>query len=401
MRPYLLWRLSGATVETIAQPERWSEGLALHLRYADLLTVLVQIGERQQAYLALHGCSGCTQTRCAPGCPTQLLRRLLAACVPGAELHVAISGLARRPYRRVIVAMPTTTAQPLDGTLLHTWDEARLQLRWRQGRRGLHCAALLAAGADGPDPAVMLQTQGWQPRPIESWLAWHTLPMPMPYLSALPCRTQLALALLLPSPPIRPAELATVALEQQASEDAAPSCSIASQVLIEAPSTNGQVAEDGPNVTLDDTALAQWLYAVQQVAQRRSDGVAPATVTSIDDAEAGEWPTGPCCLTPQAVAQLLHQLATHPAFTQGKQTSQIGVVKGRLVKVLGLSEAVALAMLVWLDAAELLVAPLRPEDRWRRPRPLVTTDLSQIATQLAATPLPTPEAIQAATGAQR
>src|SRR5262245_11501861 len=171
MRPYLLWRLSGATSETITQPERLSEGLALHLRYADLLTVLVQIGERQQAYLALHGCSSCTQTRCAPGCPTQLLRRLLAACIPGASLHLAMSGLARRTYQRVVVALPTATAQPLDSTLLHTWDEARLQQRWHQGRRGLCCAVLLAVGADGPDPVAVLRTQSWQPCPIETRLA--------------------------------------------------------------------------------------------------------------------------------------------------------------------------------------------------------------------------------------
>jgi hypothetical protein len=390
MRPYLLWRLTGATSETIAWPERLSAGLALHLRYTDLLTVLIQIGDRQQAYLVLHGCATCAQTHCAPGCPTQLLRRLLAACAPDTALRLTMSGLAWRPYRRVIVALPTATAQPLDGTLLHAWGEARLQLRWHQSQRGQHCAALLMLGADGPDPVVVLQAQGWQPRPIETWLARHTLHTTLPQLWAIPRRTQLAPALLLPVQQVSP----------QVSADDVPEQPIAEQLrtlLSNQPGTNDQA--DSPDVALDDAALAQWLYAAQQVAHRPPDDAAPTTAVSLDHAESGVWPAGPGGLTPQMVGQLLRQLATHPAFTQGKQASQIGVVKGRLVKVLGLSEPVALAMLVWLDAAALLITPVRPEDRWRRPRPLVTTDLSQIATRLVATPLPTSEAIQAVTGA--
>jgi hypothetical protein len=401
MRPYLLWRLIGTTPETITQPQRLSEGLALHLRYADLLTVVVQIGERQQAYVALHGCISCGQARCAPSCPVQLLRRLLVACIPGAELQLAMSGLAQRPYRRVVVALPAPTAQPLDGTLLHAWDEARLQLRWHQGRRGLCCAALLAVGADGPDPNGVLQTQGWSPRPIEAWLAHRTLQMPMPHLHALPRRTQLAPVLLPPIPRITTLET-RAAPDQQTSVDRVVSLSIAGQLrtlLSEQPGTNDQTAQDGPDVRPDDGTLADWLYGAQHVAHRPSEDVAPIPAAPMDDAEVGMWPAGPYGLTPQAVGQLLRQLATHPAFTQGKQASQIGVVKGRLVKVLGLAEPAALAVLVWLDAAELLAAPLRPEDRWRRPRPLATTDLDMIATRLTATPLPTPEAIQAVTGA--
>jgi hypothetical protein len=69
--------------------------------------------------------------------------------------------------------------------------------------------------------------------------------------------------------------------------------------------------------------------------------------------------------------------------------------------VLGLSEAVAAALMVWLDAAEVLVAPIRPDDRWRRPRPLATTDLEQIAAYLMTTPIPSAMAIQAAYGDDR
>jgi hypothetical protein len=118
-------------------------------------------------------------------------------------------------------------------------------------------------------------------------------------------------------------------------------------------------------------------------------------------ATASSWPAGPCDLAPQAVAHLLRQLTTHPAFTNGSQASQIGVVKGRLIKVLGLSDAVAAALMVWLDAAQVLVAPIRPDDRWRRPRPLATTDLDQIAVCLMATPIPSTMAIQAAYGEDR
>jgi hypothetical protein len=407
----LLWRLTGATQETLTQPERLVHGLTLHLRYADVLAVLVQIGHLQQAYLALHGCVSCAQGRCAPGCTADLLRRLLAACFPGATMHLATSGMARRPYVRLSVAVPTPAAQPLDGTLLHGWNEARIHLLWRAGKRGVQCAALLTVGADGPSPAAVLQSHGWQPRPLDTWLARRTLPAPIPHLRTLPRQTHLAPALLLPIPSTTlPGMEATVS----------------GFAINRHPAGNGHtVGHDSPDdaavvptvsnalsLALDDAALAAWLQSALRAAPLPTpmqdtpaalEAVVPEEPMSTihGTATAGSWPAGPCDLAPQAVAHLLHQVTTHPAFTRGSQASQIGVVKGRLTKVLGLSEAAAAAMMVWLDAAQVLVAPLRPDDSWRRPRPLATTDLEQIAAYLMATPVPSAMAIQAAYGDDR
>jgi hypothetical protein len=407
MPQHLLWRLTGATQETLTQPERLVNGLTLHLRYADVLTVLVQIGHHQQAYVVLHGCGSCAQGRCAPGCTADLLRRLLAACFPGATMQLATSGMARRPYERLSVAVPTPATQPLDGTLLHGWNEARVQLLWRGRRRGVQCAVLLAVGADGPSPAAVLQTHGWQPRPLVTWLAGRTLTTPIPHLQTLPRRTHLAPALLLPIPP-------TTLPGSEVAE--------AGFVVDGQPGGNGHYGSGDATVvptvsdallrTLDDAALAAWLQSALRAAALPTpmqDRLAVLEAAVPDEpmstihgaATASSWPAGPYDLAPQAVAHLLRELTTHPAFTGGSQASQIGVVKGRLIKVLGLSEAVAAALMVWLDAAQVLSAPIRPDDRWRRPRPLATTDLNQIAAYLMATPIPSAMAIQAAYGDDR
>jgi len=157
-----LWRLDGATDATLAQPARLEQGLRLHIAHTELTTVLMQIGDQQQSYVAIQGCEGCAHGRCTPGCYVELLRRLLHVCFDACTLRAVASGLATRPYRRAVLAWPTAKAESLASMALASWPEARLIVQWRGTQRQISSAALLAVGADGPDPASALRALGWQ-----------------------------------------------------------------------------------------------------------------------------------------------------------------------------------------------------------------------------------------------
>jgi hypothetical protein len=195
-----LWCLDGATDATLIQPLRLDQGLRLHLQHTELTTVLMQIGEQQQSYVAIQGCEGCAHGRCTPGCYVELLRRLLRVCFDAGTLRAVTGGLAKRPYRRVALAWPTAKAEPLARISLMSWPEARLIVQWRGTPRQISSAALLAVGADGPDPASALRVIGWQswalPRALGPKLANSASPPPLPFARAWPH----APALLWPQP---------------------------------------------------------------------------------------------------------------------------------------------------------------------------------------------------------
>jgi len=157
-----LWRLDGATAATLIQPARLEQGLRLHIAHTELTTVLMQIGDQQQSYVAIPGCEGCAYGRCTPGCYVELLRRLMHVCFDACTLRAVASGLATRPYRRAVLAWPTAKAESLASMALASWPEARLIVQWRGTQRQISSAALLAVGADGPDPASVLRAIGWQ-----------------------------------------------------------------------------------------------------------------------------------------------------------------------------------------------------------------------------------------------
>ena len=157
-----LWRLDGANTATLAEPIRLAQGLRLHLEHTELSTMLMQLGNQQQAYIGATGCEGCVHGRCTPGCYVELLRRLLRVCFDASTLCAVAGGLARRPYRRVALARPTAQTEPLTSLRLAAWPDARLIVQWCGSKRGIACAALLAVGSDGPDPAAMLRAAHWQ-----------------------------------------------------------------------------------------------------------------------------------------------------------------------------------------------------------------------------------------------
>src|SRR5205085_8833205 len=109
----MLWCLEGATAATLAQPARLELGLRLHIEHTELITMLMQIGDQQQAYLSAAECEGCVYGRCVPGCYVELLRRLLGACFDAGTLRAVAGGLATRPYRRAVLAWPTAKAAPV------------------------------------------------------------------------------------------------------------------------------------------------------------------------------------------------------------------------------------------------------------------------------------------------
>src|SRR5260370_41393607 len=131
MAERILWRLDGATDATLIQPARLEQGLRLHLQHTELTTVLMQIGDQQQAYVVIQGCEGCAHGRCTPGCYVELLRRLLRVCFDACTLRPVAGGLAKRPYHRAALVWPTAKAEPLAGLSLAAWSEARLIVHWR------------------------------------------------------------------------------------------------------------------------------------------------------------------------------------------------------------------------------------------------------------------------------
>jgi hypothetical protein len=175
-----LWRLDGATVEALTQPMRLEAGLRLHFEHTDLVTALVQIGTRQQAYAGAVGCEGCAYHRCVPGCYVELLHRLLRASFEACTLSAVPGGLARRPYTQAALAWPSRHGTLFDSSSITAWPEARLIVHWQRGARGqLTTAALLATGND-PDPVAFLRERGWMVPPLPRSVALHMANSPIP-----------------------------------------------------------------------------------------------------------------------------------------------------------------------------------------------------------------------------
>jgi hypothetical protein len=161
-----LWALERATPDTLRNAGLLADALRLHIEQAGLTTLVVQIGDRQQAYLQTNGCPRCHQERCIAGCRVQLLQRGLRAGLPASTLRLVRDGLQTRPYRRTVLAWPTAEAQALDASLIHPWRDARLVLHWHREQRwgqpaGLTVGAVLTLSDGGPDPLSLLRTIGW------------------------------------------------------------------------------------------------------------------------------------------------------------------------------------------------------------------------------------------------
>ncbi|MEI7770951.1 MAG: hypothetical protein WCI67_13215 [Chloroflexales bacterium] len=357
--PRLLWRLETAGAPAPSDPARLLAGLRLHLDHAPLTTVLVQIGARRQGYVALRGCAGCVHDRCAPGCPGELLRRLLAQAAPALTLRPVPRGLAARPTTRVVLATPGRHPQPLDAALLTPWPEARLVIGWRTHAARLQAGALLAVGADDPSPEAAVQARGWRAWPLPARLTrrWAQVALPTCPLHA-------------------------------GARNLTPTLCIPDGVDLDMPTA----AAVRPEI---DARLANWLTLVMARPTTLGADTAPAP----EEAPPSRWPMGPQGLAPVALGALVAQILAEPSF-QSTRKGQSGITKGRLagLKYPGLSEPVARSLVVWFDRAGVLAPPEDGQGPWRAPRPFALTDLDRIATTLRATPLPTNEDVHAAYG---
>lgn len=185
-----LWRCAEMTPANLRQPEQWAGGLQLHLQHAPLTSITMRISAQQQSYVALDGCGACLRNACRVGCRVALLRRLITGCFEGGSLHAvaAPQGLATRPYTRVALARPCQESEPLQETLLASWEDARLSAHWQSQGRELTVATLLAVGQEGPDPAATLRAIGWKPIPLPIQLGRHlagqALPPALPFGAA-------------------------------------------------------------------------------------------------------------------------------------------------------------------------------------------------------------------------
>jgi hypothetical protein len=341
------------------------DGLRLHLAHAPLDCIVMQIGARQQSYVGTTGCAGCPHDRCDPGCPMALLRRTLTQALPSTATRLTRGSLATRPYTRAVLATPLRTAQALTAAHLGGWPEARLTVSWLRMRRSQRrVAALLAVGADGPDPAAHLRMLGWQPWPLSQRLAQAVVRLPV---------------------------------AGHAPRTLDPTLVLPSGLLNDPLHTNTESLE--PSLTPEqDAALADWLHAIQH---GTPEAVTDTRVLA-DTAHESIWPSGPHGLPPAALATLVAQILAEPSF-QSTRKGQSGISKGRLVglKHPALTEPIARALMVWFDRADVLAAPEHGQSPWRAPRPFALTDCDQIAGRLRGTPLPTNDETRAAYGGDR
>lgn len=431
--PRLLYRIDGAGDSPPLALETIQEGVRRHLQRADLLSILVQIGRRQQAYVALHGCPGCLSGRCRIGCKVDLLRRTLQGDGgPGWRLALVRNGLSRRPYRQLVALWPTPAAQPLSALALRHWPEARLTIHWAGGRARpeIAVAALLATGA-GPAVAAVLRAAGWRTLPLPR-LSGPILNRPQP--AGLPLRLRWPTAPTLLLPQAEPEPPAGMPAQAEAAPAPDPEEELARQLaewlkaVREQRPPPGRPQPQPPDRPRDadapQPAPAPAHHAAQPPADDAGPGDVPAPLPTPEPAAtpspvpapAGEpppeargapegpadtipWPAGPGTMGPTDVAQLIVCCGTSPVFVGGERP---GITKKRLGAVLPVELAEhAAALTVWLGRAGALADPPVPDEPWRNPRPLATDDRAAIAARLAATPIPSAAEAHAALREQR
>jgi hypothetical protein len=377
----MLWRIEPTNTATLPH---LSDDLALHLRYAPLTSVLVRIGNRQQAYLTGPTCEHCRHRRCGPNCVMQLLRQLLIANRVATDLRPVPLGLSARPYTRLVLAIPGAHAQALAAPLLADWPEARLWISWRTLIGQRIAGAALVVGAAGPDPRTTLHTHGW-----------HAIATQRTTRSAIPAYLPFGWPTQIPPTILLPIQLPTAPIEAPISashpEPEPPMASLfTSEFIAQATATLTQIAHDSCEpqasineiVEMDKVEMDKVEMDKKDVGGTLSVGAAnPPAPHYID------WPTGPNVMPPERLGQLMACMVQSPSLTEGRP-GRVGLAIPRLKQTLGLTKAEAIALLHWLDQAHILDPPIDPQQPWRQPRRLATTDLATIATRLQATPIP-------------
>jgi hypothetical protein len=181
MQMRYLWRLDGELHEPRA--ERWASGIAIHLRYQPLTTVLVWREKELRRYLVLDGCPRCQPAGCSGICARSLFQQLLRTSLPGLTLTPVPRIVSGAREQQPIITVPTRTAYPLDSTFIQQWRAAMLITTWTQqggNRSPIVVGARLSIPADGPSAAATLRATGWQRAPLATLLvrAYPSPPVP-------------------------------------------------------------------------------------------------------------------------------------------------------------------------------------------------------------------------------
>jgi hypothetical protein len=377
----MLYRLSACQEPALPA---LANDLALHLRYAPIHTLLVQIGNRQQAYISSIGCVGCLQKRCEASCQMQLLRRMLVANRVATEIQIVPHGLMQRPYTRVACALPGKHARALDTMLLTPWREARLWAAWRTMFGQQVVGVALAVHGAGPSPGDVLREYGWhgctfpapiaayatrpQPRMLPFGAIWRGLPfMLLPELPQQAERLQLEHPIALAAASL-PAEQIVLAGRKLTN-------------LIAAYADATEHAHVGVKVANTD-AIGRPAAAIGQA----SVDCIPANSHRIDSIPAKTHH----CRTDAADWRLSDsRLMAIVSILVASELAQSGLGIQRIRRVADLTRGEAAILLCWLNLAGLLETPCNALNPWREPRRLISADPTTIIAQLQATPMPT------------
>jgi hypothetical protein len=437
--PATLWRISIATEEPITKPDALATGLRRHLAVAPLRAAIVQIGDRQQAYITLEGCPGCAYGRCVEGCRVESLRRTLrAAAGPNIAITLVRSGLTQRPYTRryALRLLPgfTGVAPALAGTMLHHWPDARLMVAW-EGivKEQPTFTAWLHLGNKGPEPQATFAEFGWQtilrrllPGEHPSVHLANEFGMLTPINGPLPWVGD-------PWLPVPAIDRAVRAVRQVGEGDArviAANLVEARRPLIAAGAApeGGEAAQEGGEVAQEGGEAAQ---AARARRARLADHLPPIVAGENIFAKRGELASVALLAAPTAPIAGLSNAPTAPAKPKPESiwpkgpgsgkgalwpnvldtffatilapdspyytADQLGLTYRRVLDTLGERHAEhARALIVWLDQAGLLAEPANPTRPWECPRPLTTPIPTEIAAGLQGTPHPTGEALERA-----
>ena len=412
-----LWNVQDATPDTFANAGAFAAALRQHLQYtpAGLISVLLQIGAEQSAYVLAAGCAGCALDSCVPGCRVDLLERVIGVGYAESHLRLVTRGLLPRPYTRVVLAWPTTTARPLEAGLLHPWREARLTLHWRHRRRPravLTLGAVLAVGQDGPDPVPYLRTLRWRALPVRLAAALY---MGQPRGTFWQASWRQAPHLLLPSRGVgqagaRPIDAASAGAGMPELRPCVPmgGAGCTAEPLPVSAASAQHTAVGSPNAARLAALLGgepAWTAGGSTPTREEAPPVAsgsgaapvagPARMASAADAPDPCWPALPGRMAPAELRQLVERLVTSPPINAGPFP---GLTPGRLHTVLLPGQRpLTRLLLVWFDRAGLLEASVKADEPYRHPRPLRCADPGWIAAQLLNTPVPTAADMDSAT----
>lgn len=420
----MLWRLD---TPRVLPDEQLSQKLMLHLRYARISTLLVQIQSRQQCYMMTTGCADCRHDRCQPGCHTQLLRRILHNY--GLNMQPVPQGLAARPYTQLLLALPMPQAQLPTALDLAAWPEARLQLTWSMSGQQLRLALLLALTA-APDNALdMLRRKGWRALQLPRLFVQHYATRPQPGHIPITARlSRLTTIQALNIMPVLPqGEIADGALPMpwacphvapetpgHAELGHLPECETmpAPGAPLACTATDGSA--DG--IFPDFSSAYERLLALSQASQLRVQEVEPmaqhttgfshshrdgggARVESLSaHPDALPLSFDPSERLPFSIQQLEDwaSILTSEATLHEGRPGRAGLAASRLAWALGVPMRTARMLMVWLDDAHMLDRPSNPLQTWNGPRPLITRDATELLRRLQATPAPDEERVQMA-----